>query len=67
MSDENRIHTPGRPPDGDGAVKIGMGHDLGKVTITFDPAIVRVRFRPREARDLAMALLSHAQQAEDEG
>ena len=64
MSDQNRIVTPGMKPGGDDAVAIGMTHTDGMVQITFTPAIVRMRMRPREARALAISIMVHADQAE---
>lgn len=65
MSDNNRIQMPGRQPESEQPVKIDMTALGGVVQITFDPPIVRARFKPREARELAIAMLQHAELAEN--
>lgn len=37
-----------------------MTHEPGRVMMTFDPPVVRMKLGPREARTLAMGLLQHA-------
>lgn len=65
MSD-NRIQMPGQgPKDSDQPVKINMGSNNGIVEILFNPSITRMRMKPREARSLAIALLGHADSAEN--
>jgi hypothetical protein len=65
MSDQNRIHTPGQPPaPTEQPLNLGMTHEGGCVQMTFNPPVVRMRLQPREARTLAIALLSHADLAE---
>lgn|GEM_PF-5133660 len=61
----NRIQTPGNPPESEQPVKIDMTHLGGIVQILFNPPIVRMRMKPREARALAIAMLQHAEQAEN--
>jgi hypothetical protein len=64
MSDHNRIHTPGKPPESDQPVNIQMTHEAGTVQMVFEPPIARMKLRPREARALAVSMLLHADQAE---
>jgi len=64
MSDNNRIHLPGRQPESEQPVKIEMGHANGTVQMMFNPPITRMRLKPREARALAVSMLLHADQAE---
>ncbi len=68
MSDKpgNRIQMPGQPPEETvQACKIGMTNFPGTVEMTFNPPITRMRMRPPEARSLAIALLGHAEAAEN--
>jgi len=56
---------PGQPPKGDDQpLNLTMTHENGCVQMVFNPPIVRMRLQPREARELAIAMLSHAQLAE---
>ena len=64
MSDNNRIQMPGKQPESEQPVKIDMTHIGGVVQMNFDPPIVRMRLKPREARALAVSMLLHADQAE---
>jgi hypothetical protein len=64
MSDNNRIHVPGRQPESEQPVNIQLGHAEGTVRIVFNPPIARMKLKPREARALAVSLLTHADQAE---
>lgn len=64
MSDKNRIHRPGQPPETEQPVNMTMAHENGFVQFGFNPPIVRMRLRPREARALAVAMLTHADMAE---
>ena len=66
MSDENRIINLNPSPGGDKNVPLNlqMTHEPGFVKMTFDPPIVRAKFKPHEARTLGIALLQHADQAE---
>jgi len=64
MSDHNRIQVPGKPPESDQPVKIDMTHANGTVQMMFNPPIVRMHLKPREARALAVSMLLHADQAE---
>jgi hypothetical protein len=64
MSEQNRIHRPGQPPETEQPVKIDMQHCAGLVMLEFNPPIVRMRLQPREARALAVAMLTHADMAE---
>jgi hypothetical protein len=64
MSDNNRIHVPGRQPESEQPVNIQMGHSNGVVEMVFNPPITRMRLKPREARALAVSMLLHADQAE---
>lgn len=66
MADNNRIIDLNKKPDDSNVpVKIDMSHKDGVVQILFDPAILRMRLRPREARSLAIAMLTHAELAEN--
>lgn len=66
MNDNNRIQMPGKPPeDSDQKLNLTMGHEDGTVQMMFDPPIVRMRMKPREARELAIAMLQHAELAEN--
>lgn len=63
---ENRIQMPGRAPeDPDQKLNLTMTHEDGTVQIMFDPPVVRMRLQPREARSLAVAMLGHADAAEN--
>lgn len=64
MSEKNRIHVPGKEPESEQPVNIKMDDANGFVNLSFDPPIVRMRLRPREARALAVTMLLHADQAE---
>ena len=64
MPDNNRIHVPGKPPGSEQPVNIQMSHEGGAVQVMFNPPIVRMRLKPREARELAIQMLLHADQAE---
>ena len=64
MSENNRIHRPGQPPESEQPVNIQMTHENGTVQIMFNPPIARMRLKPREARALAVSMLIHADQAE---
>lgn len=64
MSDNNRIHLPGRQPESEQPVNIQMTHENGTVQMMFKPPIARMRLKPREARALAISMLLHADQAE---
>lgn len=64
MSDNNRIHVPGKAPESEQPVNIQMASDAGFVHMFFNPPITRMRLRPREARALAVNMLLHADQAE---
>lgn len=64
MSD-NRIQMPGKPPESDQPININMTSAGGVVQILFDPPAVRLKFTPRSARLLAVALLGHADAAEN--
>lgn len=65
MSEKNRIHVPGQIPEEKiQACNIGMTNFPGVIEMTFEPPITRMRLRPREARNLALALLGHADAAE---
>jgi hypothetical protein len=64
MSDNNRIHRPGKPPESEQPVNIQMSHEGGTVQMMFEPPITRMRMKPREARALAVSMLLHADQAE---
>jgi len=65
MSDNNRIHVPGKPPESEQPLNLSMGHENGMVQMMFDPPVVRMRMKPREARTLAIAMLNHAELAEN--
>lgn len=64
MSDNNRIHVPGKAPESEQPVNIKMEDADGFVHLAFDPPIVRMRLKPREARALAISMMLHADQAE---
>ena len=64
MSDNNRIHVPGKDPESEQPVNMQMSHADGTVQMVFNPPIVRMRLKPREARALAVSMLLHADQAE---
>jgi len=64
MSENNRIHMPGQPPNSEQPVNIQMSHEGGVVHMLFNPPIARMRLKPREARALAISMLLHADQAE---
>jgi len=63
MSEKNRIIDLNQPQGGE-PVKIAMENKPGMVTITFDPGVMRMKLRPREARALAVSMLIHADQAD---
>lgn len=64
MSEQNRIHVPGKEPVTEQPVNIQMGASDGFVHMIFNPPISRMRLRPREARALAITMMMHADQAE---
>lgn len=66
MSDDNRI-VDLKKPDGGGDVPLnfGMSNEPGFVKMTFDPPVLRMRMKPREARTIAIAMLQHAEMAEN--
>ena len=64
MSDHNRIQVPGKHPESEQPVNIQMTHVDGTVQMMFEPPMVRMKLRPREARALAVSMLLHADQAE---
>jgi hypothetical protein len=41
-----------------------MSHERGVVKVIFDPAIVRMKMKPREARQFALSMFNHAEAAE---
>ena len=61
----NRIHTPGKPPDSEQPVNMQMTHVDGFVQMFFEPPITKMRLKPREARAIAVSMLIHADQAEN--
>lgn len=66
MSDQNRIQVPGQvPKETEQPLNIGMTQENGCVQMTFDPPVVRLRMKPREARQLAIGMLSYADLAEN--
>jgi hypothetical protein len=65
MSEPNRIHVPGKPVETEQPLNLSMSHENGFIQMEFNPPIVRMRLRPREARELAIAMLTHAQAAEN--
>ena len=65
MSDNNRIQMPGKPPESEQPLNLSMAHENGMVQMMFDPPVVRMRMKPREARTLAIAMLNHAELAEN--
>jgi len=67
MSDEpNKIIDPSQPvgPLENIPLKLDMSHEPGAVKIIFDPAVVRMKLQPKEARQLALSLFNHAEAAE---
>lgn len=66
MSENNRIIDLNKPPGGDEVpLKLDMTYEPGFVKVTFDPAVVRMRLKPRAARELAIGLLINADKAEN--
>lgn len=66
MSENNRIQMPGKPPqETEQSLNLSMAHEGGTVQVMFDPPVVRMRLQPREARSLAVAMLNHAELAEN--
>jgi hypothetical protein len=64
----NRIPIIGQKPgepDPEVPLNLSMTHGEGTVQIMFDPPVVRMRLQPREARTLAIAMLTHAEAAEN--
>lgn len=65
MSDKI-IQMPGKgPKDTEQPLNLTMSHEGGTVQMMFDPPVVRMRLQPREARTLAVAMLNHAELAEN--
>jgi hypothetical protein len=67
MSDEpNKIIDPSQPTPlvENAPLKIDMSHERGVVKVIFDPAIVRMKMKPREARQFALSMFNHAEAAE---
>lgn len=61
----NRIPILGKPDENhEQPLKLDMTNEPGFVKVSFDPPVVRMMLKPREARTLAMGLLGHADAAE---
>lgn len=70
-SDELRkamAHLLGEFPDGklnaqdEGALAVGIGHQDGRVVITFPKSVTWIGFTPDQAIDIAQSLIDHARQ-----
>jgi hypothetical protein len=59
------IQMPGKPIETEQPLNLTMGHEGGCVQMMFDPPVVRMRLKPKEARTLAIAMLNHADLAEN--
>ena len=62
---DNLIQMPGKPPESEQPLNLSMNHENGCIQMMFDPPVVRMRLKPREARTLAIAMLNHADLAEN--